>query len=74
MQVKVAMSPASGPRARRLCGILLGNGTSSAGSQAVKVAAVHSPMRSTALTARRGRILGILFSICFVTGLLSHSQ
>ena len=31
-------------------------------------------MRSTALTARLGRILGILFSICFVTGLLSHYQ
>ena len=31
-------------------------------------------MRSTALTVRLGRILGILFSICFVTGLLSHYQ
>jgi hypothetical protein len=33
-----------------------------------------SPLRSTALTARLGRILGICFSICFVTGLLSHYQ
>src|SRR4051794_18839315 len=33
-----------------------------------------SPVRSTALTARLGRVLGIAFGICFVTGLLSHYQ
>ncbi len=33
-----------------------------------------SPLRSTALTARLGRVLGICFGICFVTGLLSHYQ
>ncbi|MDT4912093.1 MAG: hypothetical protein QOC66_1221, partial [Pseudonocardiales bacterium] len=33
-----------------------------------------STLRSTALTARVGRILGICFAICFVTGLLSHYQ
>lgn len=33
-----------------------------------------SPLRSTALTARIGRILGICFGICFATGLLSHYQ
>jgi hypothetical protein len=33
-----------------------------------------SPLRSTAVTARLGRILGICFGICFVTGLLSHYQ
>jgi hypothetical protein len=33
-----------------------------------------SPLRSTALTARVGRVLGICFGICFVTGLLSHYQ
>jgi len=33
-----------------------------------------SPLRSLALTARVGRILGIFFAICFVTGLLSHYQ
>jgi hypothetical protein len=33
-----------------------------------------SPLRSTALTARVGRLLGIFFGICFVTGLLSHYQ
>lgn len=31
-------------------------------------------MRSTVVTARLGRVLGILFGICFVTGLLSHYQ
>jgi hypothetical protein len=31
-------------------------------------------VRSLALTARVGRILGIFFTICFVTGLLSHYQ
>ena len=36
--------------------------------------AFSSPMRSTAVTARVGRLLGISFSICFVTGLLSHYQ
>ena len=33
-----------------------------------------SSLRSTALTARVGRVLGICFGICFVTGLLSHYQ
>jgi len=33
-----------------------------------------SPLRSTVVTARIGRILGILIAICFVTGLLSHYQ
>ncbi|MEO8329269.1 MAG: molybdopterin-dependent oxidoreductase [Candidatus Nanopelagicales bacterium] len=33
-----------------------------------------SPIRSTAVTARLGRILGIFLTICFVTGLLSHYQ
>ena len=33
-----------------------------------------SPLRSTAVTARLGRLVGICFSICFVTGLLSHYQ
>ena len=33
-----------------------------------------STLRSTALTARLGRVLGICFTICFVTGLLSHYQ
>lgn len=33
-----------------------------------------SPIRSTALTARIGRVLGICFGVCFVTGLLSHYQ
>lgn len=33
-----------------------------------------SPLRSTAVTARLGRVLGIAFGICFVTGLLSHYQ
>ncbi len=33
-----------------------------------------SPLRSTALTARIGRLVGICFGICFVTGLLSHYQ
>ena len=31
-------------------------------------------MRSTALTARLGRALGIAFTICFLTGLLSYTQ
>ena len=31
-------------------------------------------LRSTAVTARVGRVLGICFAICFVTGLLSHYQ
>lgn len=34
----------------------------------------RSPLRSTAVTARVGRVLGIAFGICFVTGLLSHYQ
>jgi molybdopterin-dependent oxidoreductase-like protein protein len=33
-----------------------------------------STLRSTAVTARVGRLLGICFGICFVTGLLSHYQ
>ena len=33
-----------------------------------------SPLRSTAVTARLGRVLGIFFGICFVTGMLSHYQ
>ena len=33
-----------------------------------------STLRSTAVTARVGRVLGICFGICFVTGLLSHYQ
>ncbi len=31
-------------------------------------------LRSTAVTARVGRLLGIAFGLCFVTGLLSHYQ
>ena len=34
----------------------------------------RSPLRSTAFTARVGRVLGICFATCFVTGLLSHYQ
>jgi hypothetical protein len=34
----------------------------------------QSPLRSTAVTARVGRVLGIAFTVCFVTGLLSHYQ
>jgi hypothetical protein len=33
-----------------------------------------SPLRSTAITARVGRVLGIAFTVCFITGLLSHYQ
>lgn len=33
-----------------------------------------STLRSTAVTARLGRLLGITLGICFVTGLLSHYQ
>ena len=33
-----------------------------------------SPLRSTVVTARLGRLLGIAFGICFVTGMLSHYQ
>ena len=33
-----------------------------------------STVRSTALTARLGRALGIAFGICFLTGLLSYTQ
>ena len=33
-----------------------------------------SPLRSTALTARIGLVLGICFGTCFVTGMLSHYQ
>ena len=34
----------------------------------------RSTLRSTAVTARVGRILGIAIGICFLTGLLSHYQ
>ncbi len=34
----------------------------------------RSSRRSVAVTARVGRILGIAFGVCFVTGLLSHYQ
>ncbi|MEO6142482.1 MAG: molybdopterin-binding protein, partial [Dermatophilaceae bacterium] len=33
-----------------------------------------SPVRSTALTARLGSVVGLCFGVCFVTGLLSHYQ
>ena len=33
-----------------------------------------SPLHSPAVVARVGRVLGICFTICFVTGLLSHYQ
>lgn len=33
-----------------------------------------STLRSTALTARLGRVLGIMIGICFLTGLLSYYQ
>lgn len=33
-----------------------------------------SPLRSTAVTARLGRVLGVCLGICFVTGMLSHYQ
>lgn len=33
-----------------------------------------SPLHSPAIVARVGRVLGISFTICFVTGLLSHYQ
>ncbi|MGH8862471.1 MAG: molybdopterin-dependent oxidoreductase [Jatrophihabitantaceae bacterium] len=33
-----------------------------------------STLRSTAVTARLGRVLGICIAMCFVTGLLSHYQ
>ncbi len=33
-----------------------------------------SPLRSTAVTARLGRAVGICFAVCFVTGMLSHYQ
>ncbi len=33
-----------------------------------------SPVRSTAVTARIGSVVGICFGVCFVTGLLSHYQ
>src|SRR3954453_15709344 len=36
--------------------------------------AFSSPVRSTALTARIGRALGVCFAICFVTGMLSYYQ
>jgi hypothetical protein len=36
--------------------------------------AFSSPVRSTALTARIGRVLGVCFGICFVTGMLSYYQ
>ena len=33
-----------------------------------------SPLHSPAVAARVGRVLGICFGICFVTGMLSHYQ
>jgi hypothetical protein len=33
-----------------------------------------SPLHSPAVVARVGRVLGVMFAICFVTGLLSHYQ
>jgi hypothetical protein len=33
-----------------------------------------SPLHSPAVTARIGRVLGICFGVCFVTGMLSHYQ
>ena len=33
-----------------------------------------SPLRSTAVTARLGRLVGICFGVCFLTGMLSHYQ
>jgi DMSO/TMAO reductase YedYZ molybdopterin-dependent catalytic subunit len=33
-----------------------------------------SPLRSTAVTARLGRLVGLCFGTCFVTGMLSHYQ
>jgi hypothetical protein len=33
-----------------------------------------SPLRDVAVTARIGRVLGVAFGLCFVTGLLSHYQ
>ena len=33
-----------------------------------------STLRSTAVTARVGRVLGIAIAVCFVTGMLSHYQ
>ena len=33
-----------------------------------------SPLHSPAVVARVGRVLGIMFAICFVTGLVSHYQ
>lgn len=35
---------------------------------------LRSPLRTTAVTARVGRVLGICFGVCFVTGMLSHYQ
>ncbi len=34
----------------------------------------RSPLRSTAVTARLGRAVGICFAVCFVTGMLSQYQ
>ncbi len=34
----------------------------------------RSPLHTPAVTARVGRVLGICFTVCFVTGLLSHYQ
>ena len=34
----------------------------------------RSSLHSPAVTARVGRVLGICFAVCFVTGLLSHYQ
>jgi DMSO/TMAO reductase YedYZ molybdopterin-dependent catalytic subunit len=34
----------------------------------------HSPLRSTALTARLGAVIGVAVGVCMITGLLSHYQ
>jgi hypothetical protein len=40
----------------------------------VAIVTFRSSLRSTAVTARIGVLLGVCFTICFVTGLLSHYQ
>lgn len=34
----------------------------------------RSPLRDPSVVARVGRVLGIMFAICFITGLISHYQ
>jgi hypothetical protein len=34
----------------------------------------RSPLQTVAVTARVGRVLGVCFGVCFITGLLSHYQ